>query len=359
MGLFAKWQKHTLQFRFEAGTSRGVLTTKDTWYLTIWDTLQPSVRGIGECGPLKGLSPDDRPDFESKLDELCQAIPLLDSSDPSVYNLLKTFSLGEYPSILFGLETALLDLRNGGHRTIVPSSFSEGKTGIPINGLIWMGDEAFMRAQLEEKIAQGYTCIKLKIGAIDFNKEINLIESIRKHFSPGQITIRVDANGAFSPAEAMEKLRILSGYSIHSIEQPIKAGLPEAMQTLCATSPLPIALDEEIIGIRPEAEKKNLLESIRPQYIILKPTLTGGLAMSEEWIRIAESLNIGWWITSALESNIGLNAISQFTASLSVSIPQGLGTGLLYHNNIPSPLSIQQGTLFYDPSQPWDTAFLT
>lgn len=354
MALSASWQKHTLQFRFEAGTSRGVLTTKDTWFLSIWNTQHPSVKGIGECGPLKGLSPDDRPGFENKLEEVCKKINGLSFPEFSIAEILSAYSLQEYPSILFGLETALLDLRNGGRQEIISSSFSAGQSNIPINGLVWMGDETFMRTQLDEKLAQGYNCIKLKIGAIDFKTEINLIETIRKHFSPAQITIRVDANGAFEFEEAKEKLKILSGYTIHSIEQPIKAGMLNEMKALCAETPLPIALDEEIIGIKTLEDKKELLEFIRPQFIILKPTLVGGLEMSHEWIRLAESLNIGWWITSALESNIGLNAISQFTASLPISMPQGLGTGQLYHNNIDSPLTIRKGHLYYDTAHHWD-----
>lgn len=350
----ARWQKHILQFRFEAGTSRGVLKTKNTWYISICDTKNPTIKGIGECGPLKGLSHDDRHDFELKLQEVCQKINATYLSNFSVRGLLAIFSLQEYPSILFGLETALLDLKNGGSRMIFPTSFYDGNKAIPINGLVWMGEEKFMQQQLEEKIQQGYTCIKLKIGALDFDAELKLIESIRKRFSSEKITIRVDANGAFGFEEAKEKLKLLSNYSLHSIEQPIKAGLLDEMKALCADTPLPIALDEELIGIKTIEEKKKLLEFIRPQYIILKPTLVGGMEMSLEWIRLAESLNIGWWITSALESNIGLNAVSQFAASLNVSLPQGLGTGQLYHNNIDSPLTIQRDELFYDTTKEWD-----
>jgi O-succinylbenzoate synthase len=358
MSLTAHWQKHTLEFLFEAGTSRGVLKTKDTWFIKLWDDKNPSVIGIGECGPLKGLSPDDRSDLEAKLDEVCKRIIRIDISD-SIPTLLTSFSLQEYPSILFGLETALLDLNNGGNRTIFFTPFSTGKESIPINGLVWMGDKTFMQEQLEEKISHGYDCIKLKIGAIDFDTEIKLIESIRDRFSPEQITIRVDANGAFGFQEAKEKLKILSRYSLHSIEQPIKAGQPEEMRQLCVDTPLPIALDEELIGIKTWEEKSKLLEFIRPQYIILKPTLVGGIGMSREWILIAESWNIKWWMTSALESNIGLNAISQFTSTLNVSMPQGLGTGQLYSNNIHAPLSIKKGRLYYDPSKTWDLSIFS
>jgi O-succinylbenzoate synthase len=359
MTLQAHWKKHTLQFRFEAGTSRGVLTTRDTWYISLWHKQDPSITGIGECGPLKGLSPDDRPDFEMKLQEVCKKINTISLSSYCVHQILESFSLQEYPSILFGIETALLDLENGGRKILFDSPFTSLGYRLPINGLVWMGDEAFMQHQVEEKIQQGYTCIKIKIGALDFDTEIKLIANIRKRFSENQVTIRVDANGSFGFEEAKEKLKILSEYSLHSIEQPIIAGLPEQMKALCADTPLPIALDEEIIGIKTIQEKKQLLEYIRPQYIILKPTLVGGMEMSREWIRVAEQLSIGWWNTSALESNIGLNAISQFTASLSVSMPQGLGTGQLYHNNIHSPLTIAKGKLFYDPSANWDLSFFS
>jgi O-succinylbenzoate synthase len=358
MSLIAQWQKHTLQFLFEASTSRGVLKTKDTWYIKIQDEKNPTVTGIGECGPLKGLSPDDRPELEIKLEEVCKKIAQLSFSD-STHHLLTTFSLQEYPSILFGLETALLDLKNGGNKIIFPTPFSAGKESIPINGLVWMGNKTFMEKQLEEKINQGYDCIKLKIGAIDFDTEIKLIESIRKRFSPEKITIRVDANGAFEFQEAKEKLKILSRYSLHSIEQPIKAGLQEEMRQLCAETPLAIALDEELIGIKTPEEKRKILEFIRPHYIILKPTLVGGIEMSKEWIHIAEKMNVGWWLTSALESTIGLNAISQFTSSLNVSMPQGLGTGQLYSNNINAPLFIKKGRLYYEPAKTWDLSIFS
>ena len=359
MSLCAKWQKHILQFRFEAGTSRGVLKTKDTWFVQLWDKNNPTIIGIGECGPLKGLSPDDRPDFEEKLQAVCEKIESLSASDIALQTIQNHFNLHEFPSIVFGIETALLDLRNGGKRIIFPTNFSSGKESIPINGLVWMGDELFMQKQLEEKIHQGYSCIKLKIGAIDFDSEIKLLESIRKRFSPKEITIRVDANGAFRFDEAKEKLTILSKYNLHSIEQPIKAGQAEEMKELCTISPLSIALDEELIGIYSLVEKNNLLSHIKPPYIILKPTLLGGIEMSKQWINCAVKNNIGWWITSALESNIGLNAVSQFAASLHVTMPQGLGTGQLYHNNIDSPLTIDNGNLIYDTSKNWDLSIFS
>ncbi|WP_317170122.1 o-succinylbenzoate synthase [Rhodocytophaga rosea] len=255
------------------------------------------------------------------------------------------------PAIQFGVETALLDLRNGGKRIIFKNDFSAGKTGIPINGLIWMGKPEFMRQQIDEKLMQGYTCLKLKIGALDFDKECELLGYIRKQYPAEQITLRVDANGAFSTGDALEKLKILAQYDLHSIEQPIRQGQWSEMASLCRHTPLLIALDEELIGVIDK--KQELLQTIHPQFIILKPSLLGGFHHSLEWIKLAEKMNIGWWITSALESNIGLNAISQFTASLNNPLPQGLGTGQLYSNNITSPLEISKGYLHYNLARSW------
>ena len=238
--------------------------------------------------------------------------------------------------------------------TLFPSGFSSGLNTIPINGLIWMGNEAFMKKQIQEKIEAGFRCIKMKIGAIDFEAELNLLKSIRKEFSEVDIELRVDANGAFNPSEALEKLKRLSDFKLHSIEQPIKQGQIEEMAVLCKKTPLPIALDEELIGVFSMTDKQNLLETIKPQFIILKPTLVGGFKGSEEWIEQANSLNIGWWITSALESNIGLNAIAQWTYTLNSKLPQGLGTGSLYTNNFDSPLTIQNGALQYDVAKSWN-----
>jgi o-succinylbenzoate synthase len=354
--LKARWKKHTLNFKFEAGTSRGILKQKDSWFILLENKNNPGIIGIGECAPLIGLSPDDLFSMESKLTKVCHDLNKfsLSALEIPIREIIEAFSLHHFPSILFGLETAILDLYHGGKKQLLPSSFYEGTQAIPINGLIWMGDIDFMKSQLEEKIEQEYTCIKLKIGAIDFTTELKLIESIRRNHSTKDITIRLDANGAFSFQEAKEKLSILADYDIHSIEQPICAGNEKQMAELCHTSPIAIALDEELIGIKSYEEKLNLLISIRPQYIILKPTLVGGLSLCKEWIELAESLNIGWWITSALETNIGLNAISQFTATWNKKIPQGLGTGQLYHNNINSPLVIQNGFLYYDPKKMWD-----
>jgi len=336
-GYSAYFKKHTLIFKQPAGTSRGVLNTKDSWIIHIYDKENPKKTGKGECSPLKGLSIDDREDFEQKVDDVCKNINNFDS-------YLKN-ELNDVPSIRFGLEMALKDFEIAGENILFPSEFTQGKDSIEINGLVWMGKFDFMRKQIIEKIEAGFSCIKLKIGAIDFDKEIELIKSIRKEFSEKDIEIRVDANGAFAVDEALEKLKILSEYSLHSIEQPIKQGQLEEMTRLCAQTPLPIALDEELIGVNKFDKKRTLLQTIKPQYIILKPSLTGGFKASEEWIKIAQQNDIGWWITSALESNIGLNAIAQWTYTLGNKMPQGLGTGELYKNNFDTPLYIKNGQL--------------
>lgn len=318
------------------------------------DSENPGVNGLGECGLLAGLSADDRPDFEQALHRACGSI-----NQPLEIQLS---TLREWPSIRFAVEMAMTDLRNGGRRMLVDSSFTRGKSAIPINGLVWMGEPGFMERQIEDKIEQGYNCIKLKIGAIDFEEEIKLIQGIRSKFSSGDIEIRVDANGAFKSEEALDKLTRLAVYDLHSIEQPIAVGQREEMAQLCSQSPLPIALDEELIGVFHRDAQREMLNEIRPQYIILKPSLVGGWKASEDWITSAEAVDAGWWITSALESNIGLNAIAQWTSTLNLEMPQGLGTGQLYTNNFTSPLEIKKGTLRYTAkhwnletlfSQPW------
>jgi o-succinylbenzoate synthase len=361
MSLKVDYLKYTLHFRFEAGTSRGVLTEKTSYLIRLCDDDNPSVVGFGECGPLSGLSYDDRPDFEERLNEYCQEFNELDLqlfswNVPIILNQL----IGQhFPSILFGFETAMLDFLAGGRRILYENDFSDGNRTLPINGLIWMGNPAFMRQQIEEKLSAGYTTLKLKIGAIDFEQECDLLAMIRERFTPEQITLRVDANGAFSPDEAMAKLERLATYGLHSIEQPIRAGQHELMADLCHHTPLPIALDEELIGQMEYVHKFRLLKKIQPQYIILKPTLLGGLRHCDEWIELAGRLNIGWWITSALESNIGLNAIAQYTSQFKQLTPQGLGTGQLYQNNFDSPLAIEHGQLRYNPAQPWDLSPLS
>jgi o-succinylbenzoate synthase len=333
----ASYQQYFLNFKQPSGTSR------ETWFLFIEND---NKIGVGECGLLRGLSIDDRPDYEEKLQCVCDNIHL--GKD----NLLD--ELIEFPSIQFGIEMAFLSLESDYKFELFPSDFTKNNQPIQINGLVWMGDEQFMKSQIEQKLADGFKCIKLKIGAIDFQKELDLLALIRHHFDEETIELRVDANGAFLPDEALQKLELLSKFKLHSIEQPIKAGQAVQMNRLCEATPFPVALDEELIGVFDYDDKVTLLETIKPQYIILKPSFIGGIKGSLEWIEIAEKLNIGWWITSALESNIGLNAIAQFTYTLNNKMPQGLGTGGLYTNNFDCPLEIKKGQLFYNNDLSWD-----
>jgi len=339
----ATYQRYILNFKRPSGTSRGVLITKETWFITLE---HDGKIGIGECGVFRGLSVDDVPNYEEKLKWACDNIHL--GVDILVRELV------ELPSIQIGLETAFQSLISEDSFNIFPSKFVLGLDSININGLIWMGDEAFMRQQIIQKIETGFNCIKLKIGAIDFQTELNILKFIRKEFSVSDIELRVDANGAFDPDEALEKLKRLSEYQLHSIEQPIKPQQFDDIAKLCEVSPLDIALDEELIGVFFDNQKEKLISTIKPQYIILKPTLVGGFVGSESWINIAEKHNVKWWITSALESNIGLNAIAQWTYTLNNKMPQGLGTGSLFTNNFPSPLTVKNGTLRYDIKQNWN-----
>lgn len=345
--------KRTLQFRFDAGTSRGVLRTKVVYWIKAFNPDFPEVIGWGEAAPLEKLSIDDRPDFErilsQKLKELEQISWVLE--DEFIFEELRKIVPFELPSIRFGLEVALLDLKNGGKKRIFNNDFYDRSIPIPINGLIWMGDPIFMKTQIEQKLNEGFGCIKMKIGAIDFEQELELLSFIRKDFSKDQIILRVDANGAFGKDDASYKLKKLAELDIHSIEQPIPAGNPDLMQALCAASPLPIALDEELIGVKNKAE---LLDQILPPFIILKPSLLGGIAETRKWIDLAVEREIGWWMTSALESNIGLNAIAQLTSTYQPTLYQGLGTGKLYHNNLDSPLLIDSGWIHYAAEQKWE-----
>jgi o-succinylbenzoate synthase len=342
--LTATFQKHILNFKRPSGTSRGVLNSKETYFLIL--KTEESF-GVGECGLLRGLSIDDRPDYEEELAGVCENIEL-GVSEADLYEALQ-----EFPSIQFGVETAFKSLHSKNPFELFPSEFTRGEAAIPINGLVWMGDKVFMKEQISEKLKQGFTCIKMKIGAIDFKTEIELLKSIRKEFSASEVELRVDANGAFSHKEALEKLKVLSDLQLHSIEQPIKQGQWQEMARLCEETPLPIALDEELIGIFSEEEKSKLLDTIKPQFIILKPSLIGGFRGSDTWIKLAENHKAGWWITSALESNVGLNAISQYTFIKNSKLPQGLGTGSLYTNNIDSPLEVSNGALNYSQSTGW------
>jgi len=345
--LKAHWKKHTLVFRQASGTSRGILRKKESWFIFIYDDLNPNIIGIGECGLLKGLSVDPYETYEDKLNELCNSIHQYEQID-----------LSQYPSIRIGLEIALLDFKNDGKREIFSTDFFNKNKAIPINGLIWMGDKSFMFQQIKDKIAAGFDCVKLKIGAINFSDELELLKYIRDQFSVSDIELRVDANGAFSPKNAIEKLNWLSAFDLHSIEQPIRQGQWQEMAKLCAETPLDIALDEELIGVEKNEKRKELLNTIEPQYIILKPSLVGGFKDADEWISLAKERNINYWATSALESNIGLNAISQWCDTLNSPMHQGLGTGQLYTNNIPSPLVLEKGSIYYKKGLDWDLSLL-
>jgi o-succinylbenzoate synthase len=333
------FEKYVLPFKQASGTSRGILTEKKGWIFHLKDE-ETGIIGKGECSIIPGLSPDYTSDeaYEDKLQSVC---------NQAQFYLENSSALKDFSSILFGLESAYLDWKNGGKGVCFESPFIQKNTPIPINGLVWMGSESFMKDQIDAKLASGFSCIKMKVGAIDFETELQLLTSIRKRYSAQEIILRVDANGAFTPEEAMIKLERLAQLDIHSIEQPIKAGNWEAMAELCQQTPLPIALDEELIGINETKEKQLLLKTIQPQYIILKPSLHGGFSGSKEWIDLADEQQIPWWITSALESNIGLSAIAQFTGLFDVSIPQGLGTGGLFVSNFESEMHVNNGFLFH------------
>lgn len=333
----ASYQKYLLDFKHPSGTSRGVMTHKETWFIVIENDHK---KGIGECGILRGLSCDDRPDYEEKLAWTCANIHL------GVDSLWE--ALIEFPSIQFGVEMAFKSLASENPFLLFPSAFTNGQKSIPINGLIWMGTEAFMKQQIEAKLAEGFHCLKLKIGAIDFEEEMKLLAFIRQNFTPEQVEIRVDANGAFDITDALIKLNQLSGFELHSIEQPIQKNNTDSMSELCKNSPIPIALDEELIGVFSLEEKEQLLVKIKPQYVILKPSFVGGFRGANEWIMLAEKHHIKWWITSALESNVGLNAIAQWTFLKQNSMPQGLGTGGLYTNNFECPLEVLNGLLSFN-----------
>ncbi|WP_026812648.1 o-succinylbenzoate synthase [Arenibacter certesii] len=343
----ATYKKYILEFKRPSGTSRGIMTQKETWFLILENNARFA---IGECGILRGLSIDDVPNYEEKLRWTCDHIHL---GKEKLWE-----ALIDYPSIQFGVEQAFLSLNAKDMFSLYPSEFTKGDMVIPINGLVWMGNEEFMHQQIKQKLDEGFRCIKMKIGAIEFEKELSILASIREAYDQNQIELRVDANGAFSPSEAMEKLHLLAPFDIHSIEQPIKAGQAAAMKELCSNTPVPIALDEELIGVSDVTNKEKLLQTIQPQYIILKPSLVGGFIGSEEWISVADKFNIQWWVTSALESNIGLNAIAQWTYTLQNNLPQGLGTGGLYTNNFTSPLKVKNGHLGYAKNINWEEKLL-
>lgn len=342
--MYASYKKYTLKFNRPAGTSRGTLTEKESWFIFLHDEPNQPAKAVGECGILKGLSCDDRPEYEEKLKEICENI-----NEPREALEKKTV---DYPSIRFGLEQAFNNYKYENKSLYLPSTFTEGEKSIKINGLIWMGKKEFMLEQIKQKLKNSFTCIKIKIGAIDFDSELECIKYIRSQYGPEDIEIRTDANGAFAVNEAPFKLEQLAKYKIHSIEQPIKSGQIDEMAELCKKNIIPIALDEELIGIHDIESKMQLLSDIKPQYIILKPSLVGGYTACDEWINAAKQNHAGFWITSALESNVGLNAIAQYTAIKGdCEFPQGLGTGGLYTNNLPGPCFIENGRLLFNSSK--------
>lgn len=343
LSISAQWKKYRLVFNKPAGTSRGVYHHRDCWFILLRDKQGRS--GIGECAPLPALSCDATADFEPMLSHVCANI----NQAPQ----LLAQTLLPFPSIRFGLEMALLDLQQGGNRLLFPSAFTQGKAGISTNGLIWMGEKEDMAAQISAKLAQGFGCIKMKIGNLDVDEEFALLRHIRQHFPASKLELRVDANGAFKPEEAAQHLQTLAQLQVHSIEQPIAAGQSQKMAALCREASLDIALDEELIGVHSLEQKTALLDTIKPQAIVLKPSLHGGIAGCQQWVALAQQRAIDWWVTSALESNIGLNAIAQWCFQLGVNKPQGLGTGGLFTNNLPSPLFIQGEQLRFNPKTDW------
>lgn len=323
------WAYYPLHFKFDARTSRGSMSVKDTWFIRVYDELTHSY-SIGEAAYFEGLCHEGRKEFEAELHRVC------------CHNDLGS----NISSVRFGIETAMRNLL-----PIVDNAFTRGETGIPINGLIWMGDKATMQQRIEKKLADGFRVLKLKIGGIHFDDEVDLIRQIRTQYAPDTLEIRLDANGAFSADNVMERLKRLAEFSIHSIEQPIRAGQWEQMAEVCSESPIPIALDEELIGYRPYHEKAEILRVIKPSYIIIKPSLCGGLSGANEWVDLADAHDIGWWATSALESNVGLQALAIWLSTHQIAMPQGLGTGMLYTNNVASPLEMRGEYLFYNPKK--------
>ncbi len=338
---------YMLKFRQPAGTSRGILTEKPTYLLKVYDENNPEVYGLGEASVFPGLSLEADGRYEYKLVEVLANIALGKQTD-----------LTRYPSIKFGLEQAFRDFSSGGRGLYFPSYFTEGNTGIDINGLVWMGTLDEMRERVQEKLDAGFKCIKLKVGALDWKAELEMIKTIRADHSADELEIRLDANGGFPENEALKRLEELAPLQIHSIEQPVKPGNPDLMAMLCLRSPIPVALDESLIGMYSSGARQMLLDYIMPAYIILKPTLCGGFSGAEEWIKYARERGIGWWVTSALESNVGLDSLAQWTATLDTEMPQGLGTGQLYTNNIPSPLYIEGDQLHYNAKTKIDRSML-
>lgn len=342
----AAWKEVHLTPRFPLGTSKGTITSRTLWYLIAWDPARPGIKGIGEAALFPGHSKEFPADVRVKLMELC--------TNTSDWTDRLTGDLVDRPSVRFAVEQCLKDLDAGGSKVLFPSDFTLGRKGVPINGLVWMGDKARMRADIRSRIDTGFSTVKMKIGALAIEEELALLADVRREFGAGNITLRVDANGAFDAHTAPEVLKRLADLRVESIEQPVPPGLYELMAELCAASPLPIALDEDLIGLNTIQAKRDLLDNVRPQRIVIKPGLVGGWTAAEEWIALADARGIGWWVTSALESNIGLNAIAQWAAMIGVKGTQGLGTGSVFLDNIPAPLEVERGALHYRPERPWD-----
>lgn len=341
------FKKYILHFKKPGGTSRGVLHDKETYFLFAEKNGRIA---IGECNRFTRLSYDDRPGYEEKLQEVCRQL------ENHEENILP--ELSEWPSIQFGVETLLKDLKNGCNQIIYPEAFLRKQFSVPINGLIWMGKREEMYRQIVQKLEEGFTSVKLKIGAIDFEAELELIRFIRRQFSQKEVEIRLDANGAFQFEEAKEKLNTLSVLDISYIEQPIRAGQWQEMAALCESSPIKIALDEELIGKIHREDKEKMIATVLPKFLILKPALIGGFNGSDEWKALIKKYQGDWIITSALESNIGLNAIAQYSAKDAPTAAQGLGTGQLFTNNIPSPYSVNADGLHYHSNKNWDFSAL-
>jgi o-succinylbenzoate synthase len=346
----ATYQQHTLVFKKAAGTSRGVLQRKETFFIWLAGRDDPSRVGIGECSPLPGLSLDGGPDFAARLAEVCERI---NQGDP-----VAELALAESPALAFGLECALLDWQGGGRRRLFDTDFSAGRAGLPTHGLIWPDDRAGLLRQVRAKVEQGFSCIKLKVGGLDFAEECRLLTDIRRLYPAEQVELRLDANGAFRPDNVLERLQSLAQFQIFALEQPLPPNQVAALAALSLASPIPIALDESLIGVHSAAAKRSLLKTIRPHYLVLKPSLIGGFAAAEEWINLARPLGIGWWVNSMLESNIGLNAICQWTSTFKPGLIHGLGSGRLFTNNIPGPLQLVGAELKYDPGRAWDLALI-
>lgn len=346
----SSYHPYTLYFKQPVGTSRGVLQARRVFFIRLARMDDPEIAGWGECGPVPGLSQDDRPDFEAQVAQVCAAI--------HGGQMPQALALTDWPALAFGVEMALRDLEHGGNFTIYATPFRQGEWTLPTHGLIWMGSAADMLSQIERKVAQGFRVIKLKVGALPHTEECALLAEIRRRYPAEQVALRLDANGAFDPAAALKYLHQLAAFDIEWLEQPVRAGQWQALADICARSPVPIALDEELIGIQTREQRHMLLTTVRPHHLILKPTLLGGFRAAEVWKDLAEALGCGWWINSLLESNIGLSAICQWTAALDRTRTHGLGTGQLFQNNIPAPIRIQGTGLRYEPQEKWDVSIL-